>query len=276
MSVISRLPFLKSIKKPFRSGKHTNRIFNTYQEALSECLGLGYDCNDLASSVVAKTKRYRDQLGQQEKEVKLDLTSSFSFASMLLAASNSTVLRVLDFGGAAGLHYLLTRVLLPKSIGIQWVVVETPNMVECARPALENQELSFVTTLTDACKQLGDVDIVHSSGAIQYVADPCKLVAQFTELNAKYLLLNRIGVTTKQQNLFVTHQSRLQDHGPGKIANGISDRLVRTPYVFASESSLISSISAKYRIVARIDDSSGVFSVPGEPLRGFGLLANAL
>lgn len=266
-------PFWQFVRQPFQSNKRRPVTYKDYAAALSECIGLGYDCSDIARSVVSKTKLYSTEISQPSQELRLDLTSSFSLAAMSLAAAGGTVLKVLDFGGAAGLHYFLTRKLISPSIQIQWVVVETPTMVEVASPALANQELRFVTDLADASKLLNGIDIVHSSGAIQYVADPSELVLKFASLNANYLLLNRIGVTLNDQHLIATHQSRLQDHGPGKGAHGVVDRLVRTPFVFVSETRLMNSVTGNYRVVARIDDPSGVFSVRNEPIRGLGILA---
>lgn len=272
MSLAAKLPIRKWITS-FQSGIAKSRRYASFDEAAAECEGMGYDCADLAQSVVAKTSRYRERIRQQKSALKLDLTSSFSLASMALAAQEKTGLRVLDFGGAAGMHYFLARQLLPHSTRIQWVVVETPTMVEFARSEMSTGELFFVTSIAEANKSLGQVDLVYCSGAIQYVADPCRLVGEFAALQARFLLLNRTGVTAKDQDFIATHQSKLKDHGPGDFPVDLADRIVRTPFVFVSEQKLLQALSG-YHLIARIDDSSGVFPVQGEPIKGIGLLAS--
>src|SRR5690348_6103535 len=73
---------------------------------------------------------------------------------------------VLDFGGGCGLHYKQASLS-----DAQWAVVETPAMVERARE-LETDRLRFFTEIEDAAKWLGDIDIMHSNGAIQYTSNP--------------------------------------------------------------------------------------------------------
>lgn len=261
---------MQLFKKLFRK-RHNQTIYSSFEAAAKECVGIGYDCEDLARSVVAKTEIRRGQM-DAPSGLKLDLAASFSLASITLAAIGQHKLKVIDFGGAAGLHYFVARKLLPADLELQWVVVETPVMAEQARSKLADRELNFVSSLEEAAAIIPEADVLHNSGALQQVADPCVLLGQLLAVQARYLLLTRIGLIRGSSHLITTHQSRLSDHGPGTGVYHCEDRPVKTPYVFSSEDKFIRCLSQAYHTIAKIDDPSGVFRVPAQPIFGIGLL----
>src|SRR5665647_1540419 len=73
---------------------------------------------------------------------------------------------VLDFGGGCGIHYKMMQ-----SPSVRWAVVETPAMVERASE-IATDNLRFFASISDAAAWLGDIDVMHSSGALQYARDP--------------------------------------------------------------------------------------------------------
>ena len=140
---------------------------------------------------------------------------------------------------------------------------------------MADRELNFVSSLEEAAAIIPEADVLHNSGALQQVADPCVLLGQLLAVQARYLLLTRIGLMRGSSHLITTHQSRLSDHGPGVGALHCEDRLVKTPYVFVSEDKLTQCLSHIYDTIARIDDPSGVFRVPAQPIFGMGLLCRS-
>src|SRR4051794_30729350 len=105
----------------------------------------GYEQPELIEVVFQKTKAYQPKDGWPE-----------------MAGVSS----VLDFGGGCGLHYKQAR-----SPNVQWAVVETPAMVERAKE-LATDRLQFFTEISEAAEWLGDIDVMHSNGALQYVPHP--------------------------------------------------------------------------------------------------------
>ncbi len=124
---------------------------------------------------------------------------------------------VLDFGGGCGRHY---KEAANQSPGLRWAVVETPSMVTRARE-LQTQNLHFFTSIEEAAEWLGEVDLVHSNGALQYAPDPIGTVNQLCQLNAKRLLWYRLvfGSGERQKQI-----SFLSDNGPGQ-SKGISKKV---------------------------------------------------
>jgi putative methyltransferase (TIGR04325 family) len=115
---------------------------------------------------------------------------------------------VLDFGGACGIHYKRAN-----HQTVKWAVVETPAMVERAK-TLETYHLRFFTDIDDAASWLGNVDVMHSNGAIQYTNDPLATARKLVSVGSKRLLWYRLFFGEGGE----TQISSLQDNGPGRIA----------------------------------------------------------
>ena len=114
---------------------------------------------------------------------------------------------VLDFGGGCGIHYKQAN-----HPTLKWAVVETPAMVERAKE-LETDRLRFFTDIREAASWLGDIDVMHSNGAVQYVPEPLSTVRELAELRAKRMLWFRLFLGSGSE----TQVSRLDDNGPGHI-----------------------------------------------------------
>jgi putative methyltransferase (TIGR04325 family) len=116
---------------------------------------------------------------------------------------------VLDFGGACGKHYKEARIASPS---IRWAVVETPAMAARARE-LETHQLKFFSAIEQAAAWLGAIEVVHSSGALQYTPDPIATVRELCSLKAPKMLWSRLLMGEGEKE---TQLSRLTDNGPGR------------------------------------------------------------
>lgn len=226
--------------------------------------------------VVRKTLRYRDELLEASTPAPVDATSAYSLFALLLSAEAQGQINVIDFGGAAGAHYFLARALLPNTTRLNWRVVETPAMVKHATSELSDDELRFCSDLGEAAGSMGEVDLLHTSGTLQCVASPYADLKQLFNIQAKYILLNRLGVTKGDHDVITIHQSRLSWNGPGPMPAGMTDHTIAYPFVFPQESLLRGIIQETYREIACFADPSGIFPVRGEPIVGIGLLAARL
>jgi hypothetical protein len=80
------------------------------------------------------------------------------------------------------------------------------------------------------------------------VPNPYAALKQLINIQVKYILLNRLGVTR-------------------------GDHTVAYPFVFPQESVMRGMIQETHREIACFADSSGIFPVRDEPIIGIGLLA---
>jgi putative methyltransferase (TIGR04325 family) len=113
---------------------------------------------------------------------------------------------VLDFGGGCGLHYKQAR-----SATVRWAVVETPAMVARAS-TLQTENLRFFSGIDAAASWLGDVDVMHSNGALQYTPDPHAALAQLCAIRARTMLWYRLFLSDAP--VMERQTSRLSDNGP--------------------------------------------------------------
>ena len=142
------------------------------------------------------------------------------------------VTTVLDFGGGAGLHYKLA---CRQSPDIRWAVVETPAMAGRARE-LATDRLMFFERIEEAADWLGDVDLVHSNGAIQYVPDPLETVRALCSVQPAMLSWHRVPISDEIRREVQT--SYLGDNGPGE-ALASKEKLVRYERNWISQQAFI-------------------------------------
>jgi putative methyltransferase (TIGR04325 family) len=165
----------------------------------------GYEQPELIEVIFQKTKAYRPN-----------------------SAWNESAKTVLDFGGGCGLHYK------EAALDAKWAIVETPAMVQRAQE-LATERLQFFTNIKTAQDWLGQVDLMHSNGALQYTQEPEATLAELVSLRAKVMLWKRVGLSTSEERSLQI--SNLRDNGPGKIS--IRDKLVTYPVTRISERSFL-------------------------------------
>jgi hypothetical protein len=172
----------RSMSPKFRSRELFSRIMRRFHRP-AETL-LGYEQPELVDVIYRKTLAY--QPSEPWPEI-------------------ATASAVLDFGGGCGLHY--KRANCPN---MHWAVVETPAMVERAK-GLSTDQLRFFTDISEAAEWLGDIDVMHSNGALQYTPDPISTLNQLCALRARKMLWYRVlfGEGNDVQS------SLLGDNGPG-------------------------------------------------------------
>jgi putative methyltransferase (TIGR04325 family) len=173
-----------------------------------------YHDADLADVIVRKT----------EALLKLERIDSLIPGDLLLptllgvAAADGAPLRVLDFGGAAGLHYLAAKRAFPER-RFRWAVMEMPLMVNRAAH-LAGEELQFFSTIETARNWLGGLELLHSIGALQYNAEPIAILEGLLALEPRHALWAKLALGCERETQF----SLLCEHGPGPIPSGITDR----------------------------------------------------
>lgn len=237
-------------------------VFPSYQAAVSS-RGEDYHDEELVDVVFSKTKRLLDSGS-------LDHVGDHQLMSTLLAVAvassrgnrGAEPLRVLDFGGALGTSYHLTKGKLPGAYA--WAVVETPYFVEAGK-RIETSEIRFFETTAEATAWLGEVDLIYSSSAVQYMPDPLATIDDFIASRAGCIALLRSAFSEGRQ-VVVLQESRLRDNGPGPLPAGVKDRPVYYPRTYASLPAVRERFAHDYELVLEVGDGTPRLTVGGEAI----------
>jgi putative methyltransferase (TIGR04325 family) len=182
-------------------------------------IGKGYADISLVDVVVRKTMALR---GGRRLDDILPGEPLLPTLTGVAAAGDKAPLRVIDFGGAAGLHYFVAKEAFPNR-SFRWAVIETEQMAEKAA-ALANDEVQFFTRLENGMSWLGGIDLMHCVGALQYVPEPTETLEALLALKAPIILWSKLMLGERYETFIQT--SRLRDNGPGPLLEGIPDRKV--------------------------------------------------
>lgn len=227
-------------------------VFATYDDAAGS-RGKDYHDEELVQIVLEKTRclvkeaSFRHITEHQAVATLLAVTT----ASALAQRANRP-LRVLDFGGALGTSYHFIKERLPGNY--VWAVVETPVFVTAGRE-FETEELRMFETISEATDWLGEIDLIYTSSAIQYMPDPLSTVDDLLAVNAGCVALLRSAFSEGNQ-IVVLQRSRLKDNGPGSLPAGVPDRPVYYPRTYAPIAGLRDRVRARYRTVVEYGDGS--------------------
>lgn len=260
---------LKKILKKKFSPNTKIRSYQDYQEALQDSTQGAYEDEELVNVVLEKTKRLKTQLGHTYfREI------DFKTANLLLSILylRKKQINLIDLGGACGSHYFEVRKLLPPDVSLTWAVVETPKMVSKAKE-LTNNELHFYDKLSEATRQIGKIDLFHTSGTLQCVANPLGYVKEIIGSGARYLLFNRMGFILTNEPITILHESYVFEHGIGQLPDNRNGKIIRFPYTYLSKKQFDELIDAShYQLLMEFSDDSGVSPINNEPIIGKGLL----
>jgi len=259
--------FIRNIKKILkelippiilRLFKKTNKnpIYNTYAEALKDCQD-GYESTDLVEVVVEKSKRFNSSI---KKNPILDLGTLRTIIGIGLV-KNKSKLSVIDFGGAGGFHYTLAKIALGNETVLNWSVVETTAMMKKAKQ-IENNELKFYNTIHLAQKKVANIDLVFTSGALQYCPSPTESLKKLIDINAKYIFITRTPLNNNNNSEIISTQiSNLSENGVGPLPIGYKNKKLKYPVTFMSKTLVENMLSKKYNIQFTIVEDKEVYRV---------------
>ena len=230
----------------------------------------GYDDNDLANVVCKKTKLYRDFLLTKHPFVS-EITSLRTLVGLSLSRHGDE-LNVIDFGGACGAHYFLAKVVFGNKLNLRWHVVETPMMTSKAIE-LEDGQLRFFDNIQEARSGLDRVDLVFSSGALQYVPRPYEYLEQLIECRADNIFITRVGLSTLQKNLIIVQKSLLSENGYGPMPQGMRDRAVHYPVTFPRKDKFEDILSQSYSINILFNEDKGAYQAGNHTVDMYGYFA---
>lgn len=231
------------------------RLFESYDEASQACRNGAYEDEYIIKVVIEKNRLFRQTI---QSNPALDLGALRTLIPLGLTSGPGT-LKVLDFGGGGGYHYTLAKAVLKKSKSLKWNVVETSAMAKQAQKHLADADLQFFDNINDAKNDLGTVDLVFSSGALQYCPSPLEFLTELTEVGATNIFITRTPLNDSDSSLISVQVSKLSENGPGPLPSGIKDRSVSYPITFASKYEVEKILREKYEIRFSIDEDKGAF-----------------
>jgi putative methyltransferase (TIGR04325 family) len=213
--------------------------YATYAEAESAAGGEGYaDAAMLAALVARQLERAGDAPPLELNPGWLHLQLAVGHA---LDGREGAELRVLDFGGGAGVHYIdvTTRRSVSgwPSAPLRWRVCETPAMVAAAAGRLAGEELSFYASLDELDHDA--YDLVYASGSLQYVPDAGATWDRLAALRHRWLAIHRTPFVDAEHDVFAVQRAPVPGGGtatyPGRFlaARPWRERIARTHDVVA-------------------------------------------
>ena len=154
---------------------------------------------------------------------------------------------VVDFGGATGELGKEFQTLFPCS---SFTVVETPTLVAMMHG---KSSIQYVASLPASC------DIFFSSGTLQYVEMPLDVLAAGFSSAAYAVILARNSFS--KEKIYRSQTTKLFENGMGAIPANFTDREISYPHQTIDEGEVMKIAERNgFRLVARVDESSGAFS----------------
>ncbi len=206
----------------------------------------GYDEEGILNRVTESTRDVRDGRAKYERDSVLFFDSPspppLLFALLRHAIMHPGFLDIVDFGGSLGSTYRLCRPFFPKGIKLRWIVVEQPSFVAVGQREFTNEELSFVTSLSELPPSIAP-RLILASSVLQYLEDPMAILESFDLDSTATLVIDRTPVWDGQVN-YLTIQ-----HVPPHIYRA------SYPCWILSRSELMARWGIKWRLIA---DYSGV------------------
>ena len=232
-----------------------NKLYSNYDEALQLCNGLGYSEQELTEVVVKKNIAYRKSI-TEKSYLYGDVNRSLLAISIAL---NSKSFRVLDFGGGGGYHYTLAKHVLGDNYDIKWNIVETDSMC-LAAASIADKSLKYFNNINHAASDLGNIDLMFTSSALQYCSDPMEYLKNLLNVSAKYIYITRTPFFSGTNKIISIQSSKLSHNGPGDLPFDYEDREILYPISFIPLDEVIKTIQEKYIIRFKVmEDAATLF-----------------
>jgi putative methyltransferase (TIGR04325 family) len=249
--------FIKQLVPPLilKRLKRATPIFASYDAAQRACQSGAYENESIVKVVVEKNRIFRQTIHASPT---FNLGDLRTLIALGLVNAQGT-LKVLDFGGGAGAyHYAIAKAVLGNRRNLKWNVVETPAMVKEGQ-LIGDVDLKFFDNINDAKNDLGAVDLILSSGALQYCQNPLRFLKELTEVGAENIFVTRIPLSESDKSVISIQVSKLSENGPGPLPAGVDDRNVSYPITFSSRHAVEKVLRERYEIVFSINEDKDTF-----------------
>jgi len=244
--------------------------YKSYHESFNKANKGAYENKILCQVVAEKTSRFVRELNT--KPYQLDATNVFLLATIqnYFNETKKKEIRIVDFGGACGIHYYEVLSFIPKDYIVKWTVIETKEMVASAKKfGCGNQNLDFIS---DSDEVIGEVDLIYSSCALLYVKNPYLELDKLIKLSAKWILVNRMMFNEEDRDIYTLQKSKLSGNGPGKLPKEYKDIIIKYPHTTLSLPKFINAFNEFYSIEWEFEERTGMHQINFEKVKGLGML----
>ena len=229
--------------------------------------GKGYDNSELADYIATKTKTYLAHAKTSPWHLGSDVLQSLFVA--LLVSNRVGSLRVLDFGGGCAIPSAILRKLEGRELRFSWNVVELPTLVN-AVGLIDLDHAKWTSDLTTAMADLGGVDLIHTSGTLQYLEKPREALAQLLALNVGHVFFGRVALNAGGEDVIGIQRSPVRDHGVW-MSGDIIQGYVEYPFTYMPEDDFERILAdAGYELMLDFAESSGM-----RPINDFKIIGGA-
>ena len=175
--------------------------FSTWDDAV-KC-SIGYDADQILEKVLTSTLMVKNGEAMYERDSVIFDEIQYSWpvtaGLMRAAACSGGRLSVLDFGGSLGSSYFQNRKFLDRLVHINWSVVEQPNFVKAGREFIQNSQLFFYGSVSEAVA-FHKPNVVLFSSVLQYLENPYLVLDEVSLLGASFIIIDHVIVTNSHQS----------------------------------------------------------------------------
>jgi putative methyltransferase (TIGR04325 family) len=242
----------------------SNKIYDSFETALSVCGNIGYNNNELSKIVIQKNIIANSLL---EKNRFHEMSSLRTLLGIIWALKEKSI-KVIDFGGGGGYHYFIAKNIFRDTKNIKWHVVETPTMCQEAK-IVSSEELEFFDSINQAKSGLDDIDLIFSSSALQYTPDPILFLEELLDCSSKFLYITRTPFSSSKDIIYSVQASMLGANGPGPLPDGFNDRVILYPITYVPLDQIINIINKKYKVLFMVKEESPTLFFNDFPLNEY-------
>lgn len=203
--------------------------YESYADAVKEVVSKeGYDNSDLSAYIATKTKAWLTNTESRPWSLSNDVLQTLF--TVLLVLKRGESLRVMDFGGGCAVPAAILRDLVGPEFRFFWSVVELPTLVNAVEPV----GLAYAKWHTDikaALSDLGGIDLIHTSGTLQYLERPEDVLKQLLRINSGYIFFGRLALNCGGHNVIGIQKSPIRDHGV-QISGDATEGYVEYPFTY--------------------------------------------
>lgn len=238
----------------------SEKVYNSYEEAALSCGKALYEEQAIVERI--RLTRKSTEIGRGGMSLpNIGVLPILDAVHRVYTRDHPKEIAVLDFGGADGNYFRYVSKLIAPGISLRWSVVETPAMVRAMRE-FEGSGLRFFTSVSEALQNTAQkIDLVFTSGAIQYTSDPWQTLHRLLDIRASYMIFNRQSLSMEDFDIVSIQTSLLSWHGEGPVPAGTKDTIVRYPHTSMQRLRFEEAVSGRYRTLYTFPETSGVKKV---------------
>lgn len=241
-------------------------LFNSFEAALTSCFTGGYEYQKLVDVIIGKNKILQDSIPPINE---FDFGAMRTIMAVGLALGEAKKIKVLDFGGGGGYHWLIAKSAFSQDINFDWRIIETELMAKAGSQFLAQEGLQFFSNIKSSLKVGEKLDLVFTSSTIQYCQAPLKALEELVDLGARYLFITRTPFSLSQLLLVSSQRSMLSENGPGPMPKEFQDEAIDYPISYVPKNDAIRIIQRKYDIRFSLKEEPGNLFIGDIPVNNY-------